>query len=564
MLSDQRVLGVCFFHLDSAGSKFFGFSEFLAGLALMVLAWTIGDVRYRFRVQTAPIPLREVTFSVVAAVGVLTLLTDLWRSEQWLVPCGDFITPAIWQAILAGLFLFTFLTWAWFAFIRPPVYGKKNSKRFAQSLYGFILKGSPEELGVIADELAHSSKNLVSYATAKNSRFRQEKGGKRAARKVEMYANNILMLIADKRFCRVVVQSAPSVALNIFKEMRRARKCVHVEVFSKNILNSAINDKNSFLFHESGAYESGLLGHHKPLSQAMFSNYWIVDTIGSLLDPDITDKRKWDAEQWAAYCRIVLIAFKGYVSNKQWWVLPIDIVSAKEHIERSVGDLYVLNGVASNTWNDDVVSRLHVVTDFIKKAVDILDEQEISSGIKRSNRPTENAEEKNLYDHLAELILEVVFAAAHVTSPAWECWLIQHNYVWSRLFGSFALTSKAGNLVRFKARRLLYEEIIGMSDFSHYRGAKMMGLCLNVMGLAFEKGRYGKSNRPLHTVILRWMKSNYADLHVHNPKLAEVCLVGSVSYDQENHRLVMSYPSEGGRAEPQYRYFEVSPPSKAS
>lgn len=40
-----------FISLDSTGQKLFGFSEFLAGLALMVLAWTIADVRYRFRVN---------------------------------------------------------------------------------------------------------------------------------------------------------------------------------------------------------------------------------------------------------------------------------------------------------------------------------------------------------------------------------------------------------------------------------------------------------------------------------------------------------------------------------
>ena len=76
MTVEQCFLGVCFMPLGGNGQKFFGFSEFLAGLALMVLAWTIADVRYRFRVRTAPVPLLGITFSVVAAVGVLTLLTD--------------------------------------------------------------------------------------------------------------------------------------------------------------------------------------------------------------------------------------------------------------------------------------------------------------------------------------------------------------------------------------------------------------------------------------------------------------------------------------------------------
>ena len=66
------IAGVCFIQLDANAPKFFGFSEFLAGLALMVLAWTIADVRYRFRVRTAPIPLQGISFSVVASGDPLT------------------------------------------------------------------------------------------------------------------------------------------------------------------------------------------------------------------------------------------------------------------------------------------------------------------------------------------------------------------------------------------------------------------------------------------------------------------------------------------------------------
>lgn len=70
-VSIDHCLGlVCFIPLDPSAPKFFGFSEFLASLALMVLAWTIADIRYRFRVRTAPIPLQAITFWMVVAVGL--------------------------------------------------------------------------------------------------------------------------------------------------------------------------------------------------------------------------------------------------------------------------------------------------------------------------------------------------------------------------------------------------------------------------------------------------------------------------------------------------------------
>ncbi len=211
----------------------------------MVLAWTIADVRYRFRVRVAPIPLQGITFSVVAAVGALTLLTDLWRAEHWLVPQGNLLSPPAWQALLGGLFFVTFLTWAWFAFIRPPVYGKRNAKRFAQTLYRLILKGSPTDLAVVADELTLSAKSLVRSATdrGKSKSYRPKSGEEPTEKrpKVEAYADDLLLLIADKRFCRAIVESSPVTALAIFQEMSEAKKYgIRIETFAKNIVNEAL------------------------------------------------------------------------------------------------------------------------------------------------------------------------------------------------------------------------------------------------------------------------------------------------------------------------------------
>lgn len=275
-MENDFVLGfIRFIPLDANAPKFFGFSEFLASLALMVLAWTIADIRYRFRVMTAPLPLQRVTFSVIAAVGLLTLLTDLWRAEQWFVPAGNLLTPASWQAILGGAFLLTFLSWSWFAFIRPPAYSKRNAMRYAQTLYRFILKGDPTELSIIADELTYSIKSLVQYATdrgeLKNYRLPQEEGKKpKEPPKVTAIANDIMLLIADKRFCRAIVKSSSGTALAVFREVADTKKYgIQIETFSKNIVNEALANKNSFLYHEAEGYESGLIGYHKPLSQAM-------------------------------------------------------------------------------------------------------------------------------------------------------------------------------------------------------------------------------------------------------------------------------------------------------
>ncbi|WP_448479477.1 hypothetical protein [Pseudoxanthomonas mexicana] len=563
MPSDRCWAEVCFFSLNTNGTKLFGFSELLAGLALMVLAWTIADVRYRFRVRTAPIPLQGLTFFVVAAVGVLTLLTDLWRAQGWLVPAGNLLTPAAWQAILAGLLLFTFLTWTWFAFIRPPTFGKHNAQRYARTLYRFILRGAPAELGVIADELAHSARALVRYATdrgaLKNYVPEHAQDQRRPAPpKVEAYANDLLLLIADRRLCRAIVESSPGTALAIFQEMGEAKKYgIQVETFARNIVTQALENKDSFLYHEAEGYESGLIGYHKPLSQAMFSNHDMVEIVGTMLDPDIWGKTQWDAAQWEAYCRLVLMAFRAYIkegARNHSFVL----YRAKGYIESAASDLYKLNGLSS-TWDNDAVQRLRVVVDFIKDAVKVLDEKAVPGHVRLRSREAHGHPRENFYDHLASMIFEVIFHASSVKSPQDECWTIQHNSLWSELFNFNRLDGAAGRVVKFKTRRLLYDEIVEMEGFPNFKGARILGFCLNVMGLKRREGDYDKDSRALHTAVLAWTQQHYASLYRYNPRVAQACLVDGLTYDSRNHRIVKTYLAEGLRREAHYVYLEVDP-----
>lgn len=552
---------VCFVPLEPDVPRVFGFAEFLAGLALMVLAWTIADVRYRFRVRTAPIPVQGITFAVVAFVGCMTLLTDLWRAEQWWVPRGDLLTPASWQALLAAIYLLTFLAWAWFAFIRPPAFGRSNARRLAQALYRHILAGSPAELAVIADELVRSAKSLVRHATNRDQ-SKNMIGGRKEERppkltNAERFANDVLLLIADRRFCRVIVQSSPVTALAFFQDMGEAQKYgIQVETFARNIMNESLMNRDSFAFHEAEGYESGFLGYHKPLSQAMFANYLMVETIGSMLDPDIWGKSKWNAEQWEAYCRMVLMTFRSYVETRPPWEHSYTLYRAKGYIEHAASDVYKLDGVASIAWDSDELARLRVIVDFIKDAVEILDKKGVPDRLvlrvkERHGRGT------TFYDYIADMIFEVIFSASAVRSPGDECWWIQHNTVWGELFNFTSLKSSAGEIVKFKARRLLYDEICDMKRFPNFKGAKILGFCLNVMGLKLKEQDYDKDSKALHKAVLSWVKGNYVWLHDYNPRVAEACLVDGITYDADNRRLVKTYSADGLRREPLHIHLDL-------
>ena len=73
-ICSHEFFDICFVK-PSAGpeTSIFGFAEFGTALALLVIIYTIADVRYRFRIKVAPIPLFLLTF-ILAIIGFASLL----------------------------------------------------------------------------------------------------------------------------------------------------------------------------------------------------------------------------------------------------------------------------------------------------------------------------------------------------------------------------------------------------------------------------------------------------------------------------------------------------------
>jgi len=118
--------------------------------------------------------------------------------------------------------------------------------------------------------------------------------------------------------------------------------------------------------------------------------------------------------------------------------------------------------------------------------------------------------------------------------------------------------SRAWTIVQFKLRRLLYDEVLRMDKYVNFKSARILGYCLNVMGVQLqEKGAFGREYRALHRAILAWAQRNYLRIYRANPKVARACLIGSISYDAERERLVKTY-AEGLETEPDRLYLTLT------
>lgn len=516
----------------------------------MVLAWTIADTRYRFRIKTAPIPLEKITFWVVSTVGILTILTDLWRANGWPVIKGGIITPSTWQALLAIVYFLTFLAWVWFAFVKPSRYGKTTCEKYATTLYEYILKGSKNELAIVADELERSANNIIFYATNFNI---QIEAGDKKTHNIEKLANSILNLISDKRFCRAVVESSQNFALTLFIAVEYNEKYeVDLGVFSKNVLYEAIKYQDSFLYHESDYYESGFVGEFKPLSKVFVGNIKLIEGLRVTFDVGYKLRETWTVAEFEAYVRAASMYVENFIkvsiSNHSFILARVIIIIAE-----CSSVLYQINGT-EHSWETEQVRKLGVLINFFKSSVLKLDEMKEPFYHVLRFRKEDTLECYCIYDNFADAIYEIIHSASYVNNPWWDCWSIHHNIVYDSFFRAGGESSK---IIQHKLRRRIYDEIVKMNQFPNFQGARVLGYCLFVLGFDVKSSERNKSVYALHVAVLKWVRKNFKSLYVRKKNVADACLFTSLSYDKDKNRLVQIYEARGLRQHDEYRYFEL-------
>lgn len=562
MACEKIILGICFVAPSSKiGSSIFGFAEFISALALLVIVYTISDIRYKFRVAIAPAPLFKLTYFLIGVIGFGTLLTDIWIVKGWLVP-ECLISLPIWEGMLGGFFLLLAMIWIYYAFINPPIFSEKNYRKFAQQLYSVILKGADTELSIIASELTRSAKSLVQHAR-QNLPMRQNKAiGKEEKTKrtpnVGDYAHDVLLLIGNRKLCRNIIASSPVTAIAFFEEMTAQEKYeLPIGPFARNISTEAILNKDSLLYHEDEGYYSGLIGYLKPYSRAIYGNYQLVESLhGSPLDINYEIVWSWDATQLKAYSRAVMITLKNFIESGNWNQHSYALYHALDNIKNSCRDVYKLNDIPSDYYSTDIYERLRVVVDFVGKVIDLIGEQQNLPSTRLRTR--KGRKQWDFYDHIADLMFEIIFSAASVKTPSDKCWDIHYSSVWSNFF-CLSGEGKAWGIIRFKLRRLIYDEILRLDGFPNYKSSKVLGFCLNVMGLELgDKKGYRRGEYLLQKVALAWTRKNYLRLKNIQPDVAESCLIGNISFDEHGVRLVATY-RKGLNLEAPKKYLVLCP-----
>ncbi len=508
----------------------FNFTTFISALALLAILYTLSTVRYHFRIAITPFSMFKISFFAIAFIGICTLITDLWFAEEWPILHDQ----SLIQAMLGGLFLILVLTWIFFTFISPLKFNRYNCKKFTTTLYIILNKGSDNELPVIADELGRSVDGIIKSC----SNSHEIRDNKLENLTDKHYAHDLVMMIGHRKFCRHMISSAPGTAVEIFRSISHYKKYdIPIGHFAVNVSTEALINSDSPIYHEDDNIRSGFFGHIKPFSKAVYGDYKLIEALGHLSPLDINYElsSNFTADQLQAYCRCTLITIENYLETSKYYNPCYAINRAINRIKDSSRSITYINESMANQNDKEINRRLHITTSFPSKVAILLDKHWSQSVLRKYNKY-----QHTIYDTLASYMFDIIFYATHVSSPPDLCWFIQYISVWEPLFNDYG-NSKSMKIIYFKLRRLMYDSIIEMNRWPNYKSARILGICLNIMGLTPRKETTSNNYYALHLTIIGWATKNFQNLYINYPDIAKTVLQGSLGYDADKNQLTKSY-----------------------
>lgn len=555
MISEECIsetLGLCWQSANRAQhSSMFGFAEFLTIVAIFAVAYNISDHRYKFRIGIAPVPLLTLLFHVTIWSAVTLVAVKIWFDYNFPIP-RIVNNPQMFEAIIALSLLAVLLFWLRFAYLKPPLFSLRNGLRFGQQSFQAIAGGNPQELAAAAFEIGRSARELVKLARQKNRTRNLENGGfVTKPTDLANLANEVLALTGDKRFCRHVAKEVPWVAAEIFREAGEDfLGDLQIVQFSRNVSSELLADPETAIHHEDEWYSSGLIGHIKPVSVSVFGNSKLIEELacrgGSPLDPLWQQRQMWTAASWETYNRCALLFIEDRLKRRA----DSSVTTAHYQVfgiyEHACLDAYRINDMPDNYHQTIEFQKIRKVVDFINGVIRLLEAHNVTAD-KKPTLQNGRIIKQDIFDELADVALNLIFASASVDTADFRSWEVQHNSVWSPLMRDH-VESDVRAIFRARLQRLLWKEVHDMERIPNFRGAKIIMVCLNVMGFNLKDAVHKPlETRALKRSVVGWARKNYLKLREEHPNVAEACIGGSLTYDAVSNLIIKTYSSRLGK-----------------
>ena len=408
--------------------------------------------------------------------------------------------------------------------------------------------------GKLTDELKRSTRGLVELcATREEYESQEETPG--------YFAYNAFGIIANRKFCRHLAESAQASAIFLFQDISDLKRYdLPIGSFCRTVTEEAILNKESILHHESEEFASNLIRDVKPWSRAVYGDYQMIQNmrVHSPLNLQLWSLRKvWDAQHSVAYMRVILAILKGYAATQH----RNDGIALGAAIR---GLRWLTIGIHKEDTNagffeSDAYRKLDAVPDFVNQVIEIIELAPVPIEGTRKPNPANQA---YIHNGLADLVYESLMNASQVIGSRDLMWTVQHNTVWIEIFEHTDQRSKHKAIVQSLIVRRFFEQIRRMDGSGpNYVGVRAVGIVLNMVGV--EPAARQNSlpcERAIYKFARQWAVENYLQLKNERPDMARVLLVGSLEFDSETRRIAKRY-SGWGKEEGPREFIDLEEPN---
>lgn|GEM_PF-3353608 len=519
--------------VNDSGASIFSFSEYLAALALLLIVVTISDFRYRLRLALLGKHVRPVAFGISILVGLLILLTDFWFENR--LPIPYFMNnPNNIKATFGLVFLIFVFYLNYVAFLRPRKLSERSADRFVSIGIRIVASGDESKILTFLEEIEDSLDAVFQLA----SKITKDKDGQPVATDGQGAANDLILLLADPRVCKVIAKSFPPFAqFVLFAYRDHGFKKTPISLFHRNVASAFFEDESSSVFLEHEGYDTGFFGFAKPTTNVLFGDYNIVqastDDGASPFDLDYRLLRQFNEKQANAVSRAALVFFEDYLDQTSGNSNSTALAQLRSLFTYLLSDTARLNDPQVAAWPSDVLGKIESVVHFAEKAIELLDSKEI-----KPSRHQRRGGSLHPYRFVSEIVFLLIEKGAWVNTEEFVSWEVQHNTIWSQLIDP-TVEYAAHSEIRKQVFRLMYNQIKRMNEHPNFRGARILGTVLYVVSIN-ELDRNDKRVRgqyPIQKVALDWVRQNFISLHDEYPVVAETIMMGSLSYDPAAKRI---------------------------
>ena len=542
----------------------FSFSEFLATFSLLLIVITIADFRYKFRLSVSPVNIRKIAFVGSLIIGLLILAVDFWFHNEMPIPrsLNHFNQIKLFFSLIfvSGVFAVVYV-----AFSKPAKFRRSNAVRYASYVFELIAESNKQHLAIVAKEMGYTLPEIFKFASKvkrgkdaeafvtinepDNNAIKTTHKVTVKQNKAHGAASDLLLAMGDPRFCKIIASQTPWFAVDYFN-CRKAYNSSELPItpFAVNIGGAFLHDKESVIFQETEGFSTGLIGYVKPISSSLFLYDADLENYGDHPLDIKYYELNFDGEKANEFVRLALIFARSYFEKTQGrrhsyvWVRSLNIITSLSN------SIYKIEEMEDNYWMSSEYKNFSAAVDYVKEIVNILDECDV--------RPINTGHPKTgsdcPYDRVAKLFFNLIFDASSVRGPEFKTWSIQHNALWSEVFRTQG--GEAIRIIRRKICRILYDEIRKMDKWGNFKGGRVLGYCLNILGIRLrDKKGYQSEFYPFQKVVIDWTVKNYSRLLAEHPNVAKVCLHGKIGYDDATNSLTETYKNETGKSATVYK-----------